>query len=86
MPRIQLETASRLKRGTEAEDVVVVEDAGHLVLYDQPNAGSSRWDFWLGKTLVKGGIVDDCVYHEVFRCRKLTDLETKKKKFSISKE
>ena len=46
---IPVETAQRLKEALNAEEVVVVEDAGHLVQYDQPGRLAVEVGLWLSK-------------------------------------
>lgn len=40
---IPVETAKRLKEKLDAKDVVVIEGAGHLVMYDQPASINNIW-------------------------------------------
>lgn len=40
---IPVETAERLKEKLHAERVVLIEDAGHLVMYDQEGMLGSSW-------------------------------------------
>ena len=46
---IPVETAERLKEALKAEDAVVIEEAGHLVQYDQPSKLALEVGLWLGK-------------------------------------
>lgn len=46
---IPVETAQRLKEKLNAEDVVVIEGAGHLVMYDQPGRLGIELGWWLSK-------------------------------------
>lgn len=45
---IPVETAKRLKEKIDAKDVVVIEEAGHLVMYDQPTRLGVELGWWLG--------------------------------------
>ena len=46
---IPVETASRLKEALNAEQLVVIDEAGHLVQYDQPGSLALEVGLWLGK-------------------------------------
>lgn len=46
---IPVETAERLRKALNAEEVVVVEEAGHLVQYDQPGRLAIEVGLWLSK-------------------------------------
>lgn len=46
---IPAETAQRLKKALNAEDLVIIEEAGHLVQYDQPARLALEVGLWLGK-------------------------------------
>ncbi|KAL8761378.1 MAG: hypothetical protein Q9184_002497 [Pyrenodesmia sp. 2 TL-2023] len=46
---IPAETALRLKEKLNAEDVVMIEGAGHLVMYDQPGRLGIELGWWLSK-------------------------------------
>lgn len=43
------ETAQRLKKALNAEDLVMIEEAGHLVQYDQPGTLALEVGLWLSK-------------------------------------
>lgn len=45
---IPVETAERLKEKLNAQDVVVIEGAGHLVMYDQEGRLGVELGWWLG--------------------------------------
>ncbi|KIY03963.1 uncharacterized protein Z520_00655 [Fonsecaea multimorphosa CBS 102226] len=45
---IPVETAERLREKLNAKDVVVLEGAGHLVMYDQPGRLGLELGWWLG--------------------------------------
>jgi pimeloyl-ACP methyl ester carboxylesterase len=38
-----MEAVKRLKEKLDAKDVVVIEGAGHLVMYDQPASINNIW-------------------------------------------
>ncbi|KAE8345537.1 hypothetical protein BDV24DRAFT_125303 [Aspergillus arachidicola] len=44
---IPVETADRLKKRLNAQDVVLIEDAGHLVMYDQEGRLGVELGWWL---------------------------------------
>ena len=46
---IPVETAQRLKKALNAEDLVIIEEAGHLVQYDQPGKLALEVGLWLSK-------------------------------------
>jgi len=46
---IPVETAQRLKKALNAEDLVIIEEAGHLVQYDQPSKLALEVGMWLRK-------------------------------------
>lgn len=46
---IPVETAQRLKKALNAKEVVVVEEAGHLIQYDQPARLAVEVGLWLDK-------------------------------------
>ncbi len=46
---IPVETAQRLKKALNAEDLVIIEEAGHLVQYDQPSKLALEVGLWLSK-------------------------------------
>jgi pimeloyl-ACP methyl ester carboxylesterase len=46
---IPFETAQKLKNALNAEDMVIIEDAGHLVHYDQPGRLALEVGLWLSK-------------------------------------
>ena len=50
---IPVETAKRLKEKLDAKDVVVIEGAGHLVMYDQQGRLGVELGWWLGKVSQK---------------------------------
>lgn len=52
---IPVDTAQRLKEALNAEDAVVIEEAGHLVQYDQPSKLALEVGLWLN-THDKNGI------------------------------
>lgn len=43
-----METARRLKERLDVKDVVVIEGAGHLVMYDQQAKLGVELGWWLG--------------------------------------
>ncbi|KIW33551.1 uncharacterized protein PV07_00391 [Cladophialophora immunda] len=45
---IPVGTAERLKEKLDAKDVVIIEGAGHLVMYDQPGRLGVELGWWLG--------------------------------------
>lgn len=42
--------ANRLKEKLNAKDVVLIEDAGHLVMYDQEGSLGVALGWWVGNT------------------------------------
>lgn len=46
---IPVETAQKLKKALNAEQLVIIEEAGHLVQYDQPSKLALEVGLWLGK-------------------------------------
>ncbi|KAL8727619.1 MAG: hypothetical protein Q9166_005927 [cf. Caloplaca sp. 2 TL-2023] len=46
---IPVETAQRLKKALNAEELVIIEEAGHLVQYDQPSKLALEVGLWLSK-------------------------------------
>ena len=46
---IPVKTAERLKEALNAEEVVVIAEAGHLVQYDQPGRLALEGGLWLSK-------------------------------------
>jgi len=46
---IPVETAQRLRKAPNAEDLVIIEEAGHLVQYDQPSKLALEVGLWLNK-------------------------------------
>lgn len=46
---IPVETAQRLQKALKAERLVIIEEAGHLVQYDQPGKLALEVGLWLGK-------------------------------------
>ena len=46
---IPVDTAQRLKEALNAEDVVIIEEAGHLIQYDQPSKLALEVGLWLSK-------------------------------------
>ena len=46
---IPVETAHRLKKALNAEHLVIIEEAGHLVQYDQPSKLALEVGLWLSK-------------------------------------
>lgn len=46
---LPVEIAHRLKKALNAEDLVVIEEAGHLVQYDQPSKLALEVGLWLSK-------------------------------------
>lgn len=46
---LPVETAGRLQEALQAEEIVVVEEAGHLIQYDQPSRLALEVGLWLGK-------------------------------------
>lgn len=49
---IPVETAARLKERLNARDVVLVEGAGHLVMYDQPGKLGVELGWWLNSVSI----------------------------------
>jgi pimeloyl-ACP methyl ester carboxylesterase len=49
---IPMETAFRLKEKLNARDVVLIEDAGHLVMYDQEGKLGLELGLWLSHAAV----------------------------------
>ncbi|EIT75601.1 unnamed protein product [Aspergillus oryzae] len=47
---IPVETADRLKESLNAQDVVLIEDAGHLVMYDQGGRLGVELGWWLASS------------------------------------
>ena len=46
---LPVEIAQRLKKALNAEDLVIIEEAGHLVQYDQPGKLALEVGLWLSK-------------------------------------
>jgi pimeloyl-ACP methyl ester carboxylesterase len=46
---IPVETAERLKEKLNAKDVAIIEEAGHLMMYDQPGKLGIELGWWLSK-------------------------------------
>lgn len=46
---VPVETATRLQKKLTAQDVVVIEGAGHLIMYDQPGRLGIDLGCWLSK-------------------------------------
>lgn len=46
---IPAETAGRLKKALNAEKLVIIEDAGHLIQYDQPGRVTLEVGLWLNE-------------------------------------
>jgi pimeloyl-ACP methyl ester carboxylesterase len=46
---IPVETAGKLKQALNAEELVIIEEAGHLVHYDQPGKLALELGLWLNK-------------------------------------
>lgn len=46
---IPVETAQRLQKALNAEDLAIIEEAGHLVQYDQPSKLALEVGLWLSK-------------------------------------
>ena len=46
---LPVETAERLKKALSAEQLVIIEEAGHLVQYDQPSKLALEVGLWLSK-------------------------------------
>lgn len=46
---IPVATAEKLKKALNAEEVVLIEEAGHLIQYDQPSKLAVEVGLWLGK-------------------------------------
>ena len=46
---LPVEIAQRLKEALNAEDLVIIEEAGHLVQYDQPARLALEVGLWLSK-------------------------------------
>ncbi|OJJ55225.1 hypothetical protein ASPSYDRAFT_49393 [Aspergillus sydowii CBS 593.65] len=49
---IPVETAGRLKESLNARDVVLIEGAGHLVMYDQPGKLGVELGWWLSSVAI----------------------------------
>jgi pimeloyl-ACP methyl ester carboxylesterase len=51
---IPVETAERLRKALQAEEVILIENAGHLVMYDQEAQLGVELGVWLSSKLVSG--------------------------------